>query len=45
MRKNLQHKQVTQKKPPLHRPLEYKPPGGSYLEIVLKYKVKQNKNS
>ena len=33
------------KKPPLHRPSEYKPPGGSYLEIALKYKVKQNKNS
>ena len=45
MRKNLQHKQVTQKKTSVTSPLEYKPPGGSYLEIALKYKVKQNKNS
>ena len=28
----------------LHRPSEYKPLGGLYLEITLKYKVKQSKN-
>ena len=32
------------KNPPLNRPSEYKPPGGLYLEIALKYKVKQSKN-
>ena len=26
--------------PPLNRPSEYKPPGGLYLEIALKYKLK-----
>ena len=30
---------------PLNRPSKYKPPGGLYLEIALKYKVKQSKNS
>ena len=30
--------------PPLNRPSKYKPPGGLYLEIALKYKVKQSKN-
>ena len=29
---------------PWNRPSEYKPPGGLYLEINLKYKVKQSKN-
>ena len=28
------------KNPPLNRPAEYKPPGGLYLEISLKYKLK-----
>ena len=28
------------KNPPLNRPSEYKPPGGLYLEIALKYKLK-----
>ena len=37
-------KLVTQKNPPLNRPSKYKPFGGLYLEIALKYKVKQNKN-
>ena len=37
-------KLVTQKTPPLNRPSKYKPFGGLYLEIALKYKVKQNKN-
>ena len=37
-------KPVTQKKPPLNRHSKYKPPGGLYLEIALKYKVKQSKN-
>ena len=32
------------KNPPLNRPSKYKPPGGLYLEIALKYKVKQSKN-
>ena len=32
------------KNPPLNRPSEYKPRGGLYLEIALKYKVKQSKN-
>ena len=32
------------KNPPLNRPSKYKPPGGLYSEIVLKYKVKQRKN-
>ena len=32
------------KNPPLNRPSKYKPPGGLYLEITLKYKVKQSKN-
>jgi len=36
-------KLVTQKNPPLNRPSKYKPPGGLYLEIALKYKVKQSK--
>ena len=31
------------KNPPLNRPSKYKPPGGLYLEIALKYKVKQSK--
>ena len=30
--------------PPLNHPSENKPPGGLYLEIALKYKVKQSKN-
>ena len=38
-------KLVTQKNPPLIRPSKYKPLGGLYLEIALKYKVKQSKNS
>ena len=37
-------KPVTQKNPPLNRPSKYKPFGGLYLEIALKYKVKQGKN-
>ena len=28
----------------LNHPSEYKPPGGSYLEIVLKHRMKQSKN-
>ena len=32
------------KNPPLNHPSEYKPPGGLYLEIALKYKLKQSKN-
>ena len=34
------------KNPPLSSPSKYKPPppGGLYLEIVLKYKVKQSKD-
>ena len=28
-------KLITQKNPPLHRPSEYKPPGGLYLKIAL----------
>ena len=32
------------KNPPLNHPSKYKPPGGLYLEIALKYKVKQSKN-
>ena len=28
------------KNPPLNRPSEYKSPGGLYLEIALKYKLK-----
>ena len=31
------------KNPPLNRPSRYKPPGGLYLEIALKHKVKQSK--
>ena len=38
-------KLITQKNPPLNRPSEYKPPRGMYLEIALKYKRKQSKNS
>ena len=33
------------KNPPLNHPSGYNPPGGLYLEIALKYKVKQSKNS
>ena len=36
-------KLVTQKKNPANCPSNYKPCGGLYLEIALKYKVKQNK--
>ena len=32
------------KNAPLNRPSKYKPPGGLYLAIALKYKVKQSKN-
>ena len=32
------------KNPALNRPSKYKPRGGLYLEIALKYKVKQSKN-
>ena len=32
------------KKPPLKGPSKYNLPGGLYLEIALKYKVKQSKN-
>ena len=32
------------KNPPLNHPSKCKPPGGLYLEIALKYKVKQSKN-
>ena len=32
------------KNPPLNRPSKLKPPGDLYLEIALKYKVKQSKN-
>ena len=32
------------KNPPRNRPSEYKPPGGLYLEIPLKYKAKKSKN-
>ena len=31
------------KKASVNRPSKYKPPGGLYLEIALKYKVKQSK--
>ena len=31
------------KNPPLNRLSKYKPPGGLYLEIALKHKVKQSK--
>ena len=37
-------KLVTQKNPPLNRPSKYKLPEGLYLEIALKYNVKQSKN-
>ena len=37
-------KLVRQKTPPLSTPSKYKPPGGLYLEIALKYKVKQSQN-
>ena len=30
------------KSPPLNHPSKYKPPGGLYFEIALKYKVKKN---
>ena len=33
------------KDPPLNCPSKYKPLGGLYLEIALKYKVNQSKNS
>ena len=33
------------KNPPLNRPSKYEPLRGLYLEIALKYKVKQSKNS
>ena len=36
-------KLLTPMNPPLNRPSKYKPPGGLYLEIALKYKVKQSK--
>ena len=36
-------KLVTQKNPPLNCLSKYKPPGGLYLEIALKHKVKQSK--
>ena len=32
------------KNPRLNRPSKYKPPEGLYLEIAVKYKVKQSKN-
>ena len=32
------------KNPPLNRTSKYKTPGDLYLEIALKYKVKQSKN-
>ena len=32
------------KNPPSNRLSKYKPPGGLYLEIAHKYKVKQSKN-
>ena len=38
-------KLVKQKNPPLNHPSKYKSLGGLYLEIALKYKVKQSKNS
>ena len=38
-------KLITQKNPPLNHPSKYNPPGGLYLEMALKYKVKQSKNS
>ena len=38
------NKLITQKNPPLNRPSKYKPPRGLYLEIALKYKIKQSKN-
>ena len=38
-------KLVKQKNPLLNRPSKYKSLGGLYLEIALKYKVKQSKNS
>ena len=37
-------KLVRKKNPPLNRPSEYKPPGGLYLEIALKYNLKWSKN-
>ena len=39
-----QKKIVTQKPPTLNRHSKYKPTGGLYLEIALKYKVKQSKD-
>ena len=35
----------SQKNPLLNRPSTYKTPGGLYLEIALKYKVKQSKTA
>ena len=35
----------TQKNPSLNRPSTYKTPGGLYLEIAPKYKVKQSKTA
>ena len=35
---------ISFKSPPFNRPSKYKPHGGLYLEIALKYKVKQSKN-
>ena len=35
---------ISFKSPPLNRPSKYKPHGCLYLEIALKYKVKQSKN-
>ena len=35
---------ISFRSPPLNRPSKYKPQGGLYLEIALKYKVKQSKN-
>ena len=36
------HKLITQKNPALIRPSKYKLPGALYVEIALKYKVKQS---
>ena len=36
---------ATQKNPSLNRPSKYKTLGGLYLEIALKYKVKQSKTA
>ena len=38
------YERIKYRKIPKISPSKYKPPGGFYLEIALKYKVKQSKN-